>query len=247
VSNLTPNLNRGAKPDPFTSRRFSASVDLDLVKADGPQRLTLSLFSDAHLTALRDRIDAISPERYTWYGTVEGEQLSSVVLSFDNGRLAGTVRTLEGSYAVFPATNEIHTIAELNQTAFPVESEPLKTPRLPRLKRELVPRAPANETPVVDVMIVYTSSVVSTAGGYSNLRARIALAVDETNAAYAASGVVLRIRLVHSYETSYVSGGMNKGLNRLTKVGDGYLDDVHAARDKYGAGNGVLWTRVAFE
>jgi hypothetical protein len=51
------------------------------------------------------------------------------------------------------------------------------------------------------------------------MKARIALAMTETNTAYAQSGVLTRLRLVHAEEFPYTeTGNLNTDLTRFSKV-----------------------------
>ena len=92
---------------------------------------------------------------------------------------------------------------------------------------------------IIDVLVVYTAA---TAGASGNITSEIQLAIDETNQAYANSGIVQRIRLVHSEQVAYVeTGSSSEDLGRLKDPSDGYLDDVHSLRDMYGADVVSLW------
>lgn len=76
------------------------------------------------------------------------------------------------------------------------------------------------------------------------MRARIALAVEEANTAYALSGIDLVLRAVHTYRepTGYVeyddpdkSSIGSTALRDIATDGDGLMDDVHLKRTQYGA------------
>jgi hypothetical protein len=68
------------------------------------------------------------------------------------------------------------------------------------------------------------------------MKARIALALTETNQAYANAGITTRMRLVHLEEAPYAeTGNITTDRNRLSTNGDGYLDQVHTRRNQFGA------------
>jgi fibronectin type 3 domain-containing protein len=93
-----------------------------------------------------------------------------------------------------------------------------------------------NGDTVVDVMVVYTPAAKAQYGGVDGIKAVIMLAVEETNQAYLNSGVDARLNLVHAAEVAYTeSASYSTDLNNLTGTGDGYMDEVHALRDAYGA------------
>ena len=85
----------------------------------------------------------------------------------------------------------------------------------------------------IDVAIVYTPAVRAVFG---NIEAVIDLMVHETNQALGASGVTHRIALVERSEVQYAeSGDLRDDLRRLASPSDGYMDEVHALRDRVGA------------
>ncbi len=88
----------------------------------------------------------------------------------------------------------------------------------------------------IDVAVVYTPAARDEAGGTAAIGAVIDLMVAETNQAYEDSGVGHRIALVERSEVSYtevVESGATVG--HLTDPSDGYMDEVHALRDRTGA------------
>jgi hypothetical protein len=93
------------------------------------------------------------------------------------------------------------------------------------------------------VLVVYTPAARAAWGSTSGMLALINLGVTETNNAYAASGVIQRLRLVYAAEVSYSeeSGTTCNGKfmcmdrTRLQGTSDGYMDVVHTWRNQYGA------------
>jgi hypothetical protein len=100
----------------------------------------------------------------------------------------------------------------------------------------------------LDVMVVWTAWAECrqsnkdqgcglTAATEQNMRDLIDLAIEETNDAYTASGVLTSLRLVHAYrdETYVETDSSGTILRSLTYTSDGELDDVHTKRTQYGA------------
>ena len=86
---------------------------------------------------------------------------------------------------------------------------------------------------VIDVLVAYTERARRGAG---NIDALIRQFIGDTNRAYANSLVRPRIRLVHSYQTDYTQGAeLEDDLDRFSARDDGYMDEVHALRNRYGA------------
>ena len=93
----------------------------------------------------------------------------------------------------------------------------------------------SNETQIVDLMVVYESSVINLAGGTDKLKTVISNALEDTNKCFSNSLIPLRVRLVHSREVFYSLVGYHKDLDRLSIPNDGYMDSVYTYRDQYGA------------
>ena len=92
----------------------------------------------------------------------------------------------------------------------------------------------------IDVLVAYTKKA---AGYYSDVRRELVdLAIEEANESFRRSNVgQVKLRLVHAYQTDYVEeGGHFDHVWRLADKGDGYLEEVHALRDKYRADVVVL-------
>ena len=88
----------------------------------------------------------------------------------------------------------------------------------------------------IDVAVVYTPAARAVAGGAAAIEAVIDLMVAETNGALAASGVHHRVALIERSEVSYdETGDSLVDVRRLRDASDGYLDGVHALRDRVGA------------
>ena len=87
----------------------------------------------------------------------------------------------------------------------------------------------------IDVAVVYTPAAREEAGGTAAIEAVIDLMVAETNEAYEAGGVRHRLALAARSEVQYVEAGDDRDLGRLADPSDGFMDDVHAMRDRTGA------------
>jgi hypothetical protein len=103
-----------------------------------------------------------------------------------------------------------------------------------------------SEETTIDVLIVYTQGALNAVGGNVNsMAAALQAWENNTNTSYTNSGVLQRIRTVHSQLTEYVESTSNMGtdLSRLRNNGDNQLDEVHALRNQYGADLVHLVTR----
>ena len=95
---------------------------------------------------------------------------------------------------------------------------------------------PPDAMSVIDIMVVYTPAARRLVGGTSAIEAMIDLWIAETNQIYVDSGVNQRLFLVAREEVDYYeAGGSVLALGRLENPSDGYMDEVHAIRDRVGA------------
>jgi len=206
--------------------------------------LRLNLFPDLEIEARRAQARVSADGRTTfWIGRMEGEPESEVILVATGEIVSGSVRRANGEFFQIEARGE--GVSEIRQVVYEeltaADAIPISVAEDPPLVKEKNQRA-AGASPVVDVMVVYTSTARAAVGGQAVMENKIQLAVTQANQSYANSGIALTLRLVHTEEVSYdESAGLNVALSRLQMNGDGYLDQVHAWRDQYGADVVSLW------
>jgi hypothetical protein len=206
------------------------------------ESIVLNLFNDVSVTAVRERVERRSKSRYSWFGRVDGMEHSSVVLTIEDGNMAGNI-TIDGKiYQVRPAGDGIHSIREIDQSGFPPEAPPIpvEVPVEEQDAQTFAPPAPKfDDGSIIDVMVVYTDDV---AAASPNILSEIQLAIDETNTSYANSGINQRLRLIDTVEVNYAeTGNMSADLNCITSQTDGCLDSVHTWRDDSGADEVSFW------
>lgn len=100
----------------------------------------------------------------------------------------------------------------------------------------------ADQAPVIDLVVGFTSGLAQARGGESAARTRVNNLVEVTNQAYANSGISARVRLVHAMQVDYADAtGNSDALSKLTgfKSGTGSiavdpaLQPLRSARDTY--------------
>lgn len=90
--------------------------------------------------------------------------------------------------------------------------------------------------PTIDVLVVYTPEARVAVGGSAAMQALVANSITVSNSAYADSQANVQVQLAHAAEVNYIeSGNVSLDLARLKGLTDGYMDEVHALRDQYGA------------
>lgn len=213
-------------------------VTVDFTLLETTPGVSLNLFADATYTALLDRKEATHFGGYAWNGHLKDVAYSSVNLVVENGIMAGSIMFPGGTYLIRSAGNGIHSINQVDQSAFASEAPPLiaasSTASTPAATRAA--NMTPNAGPTIDVMVLYTTDVKNAQGGPAQTQAFIDQAIAVTNQTYANSGINQRINLVHAEEVSYPeSGDLETDLGRLRGTSDGFLDNIHAIRDSYGA------------
>jgi hypothetical protein len=89
---------------------------------------------------------------------------------------------------------------------------------------------------IIDVMVLYTAQAKVAAGKGSTIVKEVEQAAREANHVFESSRVNARIRLVRILPVAYTeSGSVATDINRLQNPADGFLDQVHALRDRHAA------------
>jgi hypothetical protein len=110
-------------------------------------------------------------------------------------------------------------------------------------KDATAPAAPAKSDAkdiTIDVIVAYTRKAAS---NYADIKHElIDLAIEEANESFRISDLgQIKLRLVHAYETSYVEEGSHfDHVWRFADKGDGYMEEIHALRDKHRADVALL-------
>jgi hypothetical protein len=236
---VVPGDVRSEQPPQVRSRyvRVAREVLFDTTGAprqrDELSRLTLNLFPGVSYTGVvtdvKDNGDSVS-----WTGRIQENSGYFYLVSVDDVFVVH-VASSEGIYEVSLADGDVYRVVELDQSQLgedaPGGSEaPTSDPEPADADR--AGGSPEN----LDVLVLYTDDARAAEGGTSAMRARIALAMTETNASYANAAINPRLRLVHAEEIAYAeTGNIVTDVNRLVHTSDGHLDAAHSLRDAHGA------------
>jgi hypothetical protein len=208
-----------------------------------PLRLVLNLFSNEQHNAVLDRRTVLGPGRIVVRGRVEGVAASQVVLSLNDGALAGSVFVPgRGIFQIQQTAGGLHRIAEMDTARMPtcgVNSRSNTSSSGFRLAEWRPAGVPAGGTNVtIDLLVVYTPLARVGAGGTDGMNALIDAAVDEANAAYENSQIDARLRLVYRSEIDYQeTGDISEDLDELEEDEPEHpeIQLVHSLRAQYGA------------
>ena len=243
----TPRPGFGSERATLRSRAVRADPGPLSAARHGREPLRLNLFDDADFEV---RVDRVRPTRTGSFltGRVVGMEWSDVALVVSGSVVVGSIQTPRGSYTIRSGGFGRLVIRQIDPSALaegapPLPPSPPEASETPTafsqegLRGAQVPARLTEDGSRIDALVVYTQGAKNASGGTSGIRALIDLWVAVANTAYSASGVSTSLRLVHTEEVNYVQEGIDLGndLDRLRFKSDGYLDQIHALRDRYAA------------
>ncbi|MCS7026007.1 MAG: S-layer homology domain-containing protein [Bryobacteraceae bacterium] len=214
------------------------------------RRVVLNLFEDARWVAEQTKAYwSLDGSTYLWHGRIEGMQRGWVVLGITGEVAFALINTDQGEeYRIQWVQGTLHAIQQVDIEAPFATHDALQVP-LAELepvkdgdKNALVVEQAAGET-VIDILVAYTPAARDAAGGVAAIENKIQTTVAATNQAFANSGVLIQLNLVHTMLVNYNEGGsgVTAALAPLRAANDGVMDEVHAARNAYGADLVCLW------
>jgi len=103
--------------DPTIVRSRNVIVNQDILHTD--DIIQLNLFGDVSFNLKKHRIEKRGQDRFTWFGSVEGQKNSQVILTVENGGMAGNIMVEGQTYQIRDLGRGIHTIREIDQSRFP--------------------------------------------------------------------------------------------------------------------------------
>lgn len=230
---------------PTSSRvRLVRFPDLQRLESGKPFRLTL-----APGLALDVEVDGLEPRgvgSFTLVGSVEGDEPGGVVLAFENGQAAGTIRHGLDLYEVQWVGRGLHALIEIDQSAYPPEHAGPNPSGGGPMKIQAAPGASsgsggspekvtaASGTPVIRIYFVYTPAAVLAYGG--NIASLIHSAIAHTNTAYSLSGVNAKVELAGYSQVAYTEASTSSheaDLTAFKNTNDNVIDNVHTLRNEH--------------
>ena len=226
--------------DPTVIRGQLVEIDLDLLAGIQPHQghtLVFNLFDNVSWVAVFERVERRSSDRYTWYGHLPGVTNGTFTLVVEHGVVVANIRAPhQGSYQVRYLAGSGHVVREIDEGKFAPCGTGANHAVGPPAGGAGAGARGGDDGSVIDVLVVYTADARVGAGGTEAMHALIELAVAETNTAFENSLINPRLNLVYQGEIEYVeTGDAFIDIERLTDTNDGFMDDVHALRDAYGA------------
>jgi len=229
-------------------------------QTDGAQVLNLNLFPDVVLQVQKQSVDQRSEQNYAWIGSIVDNPSDEVILTVVDGMLAGTIQHAGTMYRVRGTESGVYEITEVDQGSFApehgygnnnenmrpynhdstglmrsgIEDYVLKdSSRYESAQLMLKPKiygilhtSPAT----IDIGVVYTWGAK---GVEPSIQVEIQHAVDQTNQAFANSGIYIYLQLKATAVVSYseIGGDLLTDLERLKGASDGHMDTIHNTRN----------------
>ncbi|HUQ91836.1 MAG TPA: M12 family metallo-peptidase, partial [Bryobacteraceae bacterium] len=218
------------------------------------QRIALDLFPGTQI-----EVDALSSRwsddgsTHLWVGKIAGMTRGQVVLAATGDIVSANITTdTEEFYWIRQVDGDVHVVQHIEARPGRLRNDSVRVPpgefeeaggieksRTPE-RLALVDRDAGNTA--IDILVCYTVAARNAAGGTAAIQNKIQLAVAETNQGYVNSNIGIDLRLAGTLEVNYdESSGIDAALTRLRGSSDGYMDEVHAARNSLGADMVSLW------
>ena len=201
-------------------------------------RFSVSLPGGVSFDVVREQQHEMGNGRFAWVGHASDNRDSQTVVGVSGNAVAATFYYRKKLFKLEPRANGTHILSEVKATEPAPEIEPIPVGdagnSIP-IPGKATTTTTTSSGPVIDVLVAYTPAIRALYGA-EGADAMIIQAVAETNQAYVNSGMNTRLNLVKSVMTNYTeSGNMTTDLGRLRNTGDGYMDELHALRNTYGA------------
>ncbi len=219
---------------------LTAAADLPGGFFPGGLGILFNLFDEVSVVVLPTRIERFE-RGLIWVGNFRDNPQAQVILVVSGDVVSGNITLPGARYHIRYVGNGVHETQEIDEQLFPEDEPETPVPPLSKTGTPQLKGTKADDGSTIDVMVAYTATTRSAAGGTTAILNLIDLAIAETNQSYANSGIMQRLRLVHSVEVAYSeSGDIGTDLDRVTYA-DGYIDSVQTLRDTYGADLVSLW------
>jgi len=201
-------------------------------------RFSVSLPGGASFEVVRDFHQEKGDGRSSFVGHASKSPGNRVILGISGNAVAGSFNYEGRLFKLEPRADGSQILSEVKTGDPAPELDPIPVAdTTSSVSTAAVSGSAAADTSgsVIDVLVAYTPATQSLYGT-QGAEALIIQAVAEANQAYVNSKMSTRLNLVRSVLTSYTeSGDMNTDLSRLRTTSDGYMDELHALRNSYGA------------
>lgn len=212
------------------------------------QDLIVKMPDNSIINAVYEKSIAYSVGSYSAVYKILNDESGQLVFSEYGNTVTGMYQSSGNNKYVFQQTGDnIFAISEVNEMSF-IEKDKAIDYEVVQDNNEQGDAMANNDvcsaaTPVcsgnttIDVMVIYTASARSAWGSVATSNSQITTSITNINTALTNSGISnITFNLVYAGETTYTeSGDFSTDLSNLRGTSDGFMDDVHALRNTYGA------------
>lgn len=235
-----------------------ATASLRLVQANSRRvnektaALTLNLEPGLELRAHRVESFVDKSGMLVWSGVIEDlgwgnvpfsikdlrfDPINSVMMVRNGDKITGNIHFQGEWYKIRPLQGGGHAIVAVDKKSMPAD-HPKEYDDLPVIDMGNGKAALDKADTVIRVLVSYTASAAAASGDIAGL---ITLAVAEANQGYTNSDVFIDLELAAAALTTYTeSGNFSTDLTRYRTPGDGFMDDIHTARNASAADVALL-------
>jgi len=225
--------------DPAAIRQDNVSLNEDLLLSERlglgtVEEITLNLFPDVSYTGTHAETELAYGGGYVVRYDLGDGGWDYAAFSVLNDAVSGVVHVGERIFTIGNVGDGELTVSEVDPALY----EPCGVDASHKVGASKLNGAGGGRASghTAHIMVVFTDDCVTAEGGIDGANSLANLAVSEMNRALAQGDGLLRVNLVHTYETVYTqSGSQSTDLGRLRDTSDGYMDEVHGFRDAYGA------------
>ncbi|MDQ3290014.1 MAG: T9SS type A sorting domain-containing protein [Bacteroidota bacterium] len=233
------------KPDPsalLNIRKKAINGQVQVLNFDKlalqENKLMFTLPSGEKVVGIMEEKDQRTEDDFSWHGHLQG-RASSVVFTFQNGRMAGNLVLGEKNYILAPLDQGTSVFYEKAVLKYANEFSPktFKTPEIPSSEND--------HSGAIRLLVAFTPSAEKEIElmGYNNPKLFIQQFISEINQAYISRGLQHRVALAVALPLDYSeSGNLNQDLDRFENATDGFMDNIFPFRKLYNADVSLLLT-----
>lgn len=199
-------------------REAAIEVDEAAFRSGRQDLLSIPLFDGRSFSARQlasEGSEVFASDNFVWRGKLRsGKFTGDVVLTFNKGFVSGLIYSPDAVYEIAPKGDK-NILIELDQTLFPPCAGEID-PESSLTQRVTVPSGSVDSGDRIDVLVLYTAAVRTSAGGDTQAQTIAQQAIAATNTAYINSKIRQRVRLVGSELTALnETGSFNSELSNL--------------------------------
>ena len=203
-------------------------LNFNALRAD---RISIQLLGADSVEAVRRSVSERSPVDVSWSGNIPSTG-GSATFVVKGAEATGTIQNGPDLYAVVPLGQNVQAILKIDRSRLPPDHAPSG-----QRGGNTNPVATATPTAAIEQIDVYVPYTAATKAAAPNIESMIQLAIDESNQAYVASGISVKLNLVGTKLIGYSEAGkqFRDVLVDMYQGADADMVQIRQDRDRLGA------------